>query len=64
VKTLVDPRLRAEAARFTFRFACDDCVHFAPEASACSLAFEAAPRRDGLDAGKAAVELCKTFELA
>jgi hypothetical protein len=28
VRTLVDARLREEAERFSFRFACDDCVHF------------------------------------
>jgi hypothetical protein len=31
MKTPVDARLLLEAARFGFRFACDDCVHFAPE---------------------------------
>ena len=28
MRTLVDARLREEAERFSFRFACDDCVHF------------------------------------
>ena len=34
VRTPVDARLAAEAARFAFRFACDDCVHFASRARA------------------------------
>jgi hypothetical protein len=61
VKTLVDDRLRAEASRFAFRFACDDCAHFDPEGERCSFAYPAAPRRDALAATR--VELCKTFEL-
>jgi hypothetical protein len=54
-------QLRVEAEKFAFRFACDDCAHFNPSASACSLSFEAAPRRDGLDGTH--LELCKAFEL-
>jgi len=65
VTTLVDPRLLREAARFAFRFACDDCVHFAPDADPsrgrCSLGYPPAPRRDALRAGQ--LELCKDFEL-
>ena len=69
VKTPVDRHLRAEAQRFAFRFACDDCAHFAPApsrrpsvpAGVCSLGFAAKPRRDALDGDE--VELCKTFEL-
>jgi hypothetical protein len=73
VKTRVDVRLLAEARRFAFRFACDDCAHFAVHraqeaavalapADACSLGYPAAPRPDAL-AG-ADLELCKSFELA
>jgi hypothetical protein len=61
VKTLVDARLRAEASRFAFRFACDDCAHFDLPRERCSLTYPAAPRREALDG--AGVELCKTFEL-
>jgi hypothetical protein len=75
VKVLLDARLREEAARLGFRFACEDCVHFAPERDACSLGYHAAPRRAELEAtardGRspcgptvASLELCKTFELA
>jgi hypothetical protein len=31
LKTPVDSRLTAEAARFALRFACEDCVHFDPD---------------------------------
>jgi hypothetical protein len=63
MKTRVDPRLRQEAARFAFRFACDDCAHFDAEGPArCSLGFAAAPRRDALS--QETFESCKTFELA
>lgn len=62
MKTHVDLRLRMEAERFAFRFACDDCAHFAATASTCSLSFEAAPRRAALEENH--LELCKAFELA
>jgi hypothetical protein len=65
----VDARLREEAERLRFRFACEDCAHFAPDRDACSLGYLASPRRAELDAGApravhASLELCKTFELA
>jgi hypothetical protein len=69
MKTRVDERLRREAKRFAFRFACDDCAHFDVAGSRCSFAYPASPRRDALDANGALdatdlhVELCKTFEL-
>ena len=62
MRTLVDARLREEAARFAFRFACDECVHFDPPAQRCSLAYPAAPRRSALQ--DLHLELCKEFELA
>jgi hypothetical protein len=62
LRTVVDLRLREEAARFAFRFACDDCVHFDPAGARCSLAYPAAPRGDALDGPS--LELCKEFELA
>jgi hypothetical protein len=31
MRTRVDERLEREAARFAFRFACEDCVHFEHE---------------------------------
>ena len=62
MRTCVDLRLREEAARFSFRFACEDCCHFDEAGSRCSLDYPAAPRRDEL-AGTH-IELCKGFELA
>jgi hypothetical protein len=61
MRTRVDDRLRAEAERFAFRFACDDCAHFDPAEARCSLDYPAAPRRDALEGRH--LELCKTFEL-
>jgi hypothetical protein len=65
VRTLVDARLRDEAERFSFRFACDDCVHFDERGGegtgGCSLLYPAAPRRTAL--GHEHLELCKEFEL-
>ena len=62
MRTRVDLRLREEAARFSFRFGCEDCCHFDPERARCSLFYPAAPRRDAL--ADAHLELCKGFELA
>jgi hypothetical protein len=61
----VDARLRAEAARVAFRFACEDCAHFAPARDRCSLGYPAEPRRDALDAHgpDPYLETCKEFDL-
>lgn len=62
MKTRVDERLRREAALFSFRFACEDCVHAAREGDIrCSLGYPAAPRRE--DLRRPELDLCKTFEL-
>jgi hypothetical protein len=67
VRTVVDARLRDEAARFRFRFACDDCAHFDDARERCSLSYPAAPRRRALELaaeeGSDSVETCKAFEL-
>jgi hypothetical protein len=62
VRTRVDPRLRAETERFAFRFACEDCAHFAERDDRCSLAYPASPRRIAIEDEH--LELCKAFELA
>jgi len=62
VRTLVDARLRDEASRFAFRFACEECAHFDAPGQRCSLAYPAAPRREALQGPH--LELCKDFELA
>jgi hypothetical protein len=61
VRTRVDSRLREEAARYSLRFACDDCAHFDADAEKCSLEYPASPRRDALQ--DAELDLCKEFEL-
>lgn len=64
MKTAVDALLRAEVARFSLRFACEDCVHFDEPLARCSLGYPAAPRRCALDEpGEAHLETCKAFEL-
>jgi|HubBroStandDraft_1064217.scaffolds.fasta_scaffold43839_3 hypothetical protein len=63
----VDDRLRDEAARLAFRFACEDCVHFAPAGDRCSLGHPPEPRRHALaGAGPEPdghLETCKDFDL-
>lgn len=65
MRSPVDARLREEAARYVFRFACEDCAHFDDGRARCSLEYPAAPRRDVLDATArdSCLELCKAFEL-
>ena len=62
MRTRVDARLRGEAERFAFRFACEDCAHFERTGASCSLSYHAAPRQDAL--WHVHLELCKAFELA
>ncbi len=61
MKTLVDARLRSEARKYGFRFACEDCAHFEGSELRCSFGYPAAPRREAL--GRRELELCKSFEL-
>jgi hypothetical protein len=65
VRSRIDARLRIEAARFVFRFACEDCAHFDEGRQRCSLGYPAAPRREALDRVEAesGMDLCKEFEL-
>jgi hypothetical protein len=70
MKTRVDALLRAQAAEFAFRFACEDCAHFDARGERCSLTYPAAPRRGALAPPEAEdrtdaseLVLCKTFEL-
>jgi hypothetical protein len=63
MKTRVNDALREEAARFVFRFACEDCVHSVEHDGLfrCSLGYPAAPRREAIR--DAEMDLCKEFEL-
>jgi len=75
MRILVDARLTTEAARLGFRFACEDCVHFAADADRCSLGHPPEPRRSALDPPSAGadaddrpgprryLETCKDFDL-
>jgi hypothetical protein len=70
VKTPVDARLMTEAARFALRFACDDCVHFAPERErTCGHGWPVRLRRSAVEAPSTPgsddpIGFCKEFELA
>ena len=72
MKPLVDRQLATEAARFRLRFACDDCIHFAPErAQTCGQGWPTTLRGNALEAANAgargepnSVSFCKEFELA
>jgi hypothetical protein len=61
VRTRADDRLRAEAERFSLRFACEDCAHFDAARDACSHGYPPAPRRSQLFDRD--LVFCKEFEL-
>ncbi|HEY4117444.1 MAG TPA: hypothetical protein VGM56_06290 [Byssovorax sp.] len=65
MKTPVDDRLRAEAARYSFRFACEDCVHFDAARAVCGHGYPPAPRRASLQESSenATIAFCKEFDL-
>ena len=65
----MDARLTGEAARFGLRFACDDCVHFAPEREpTCGHGWPVRLRRSAVDSkdgpNREPLAFCKEFELA
>ncbi len=62
--TVVDERLRSEAARFRLRFRCEECVHFCPERAACANGYPVEPHRGIEMAECRKLEFCKEFELA
>ncbi len=75
MKTQVDARLAAETARFDLRFACEDCVHFAPERDpTCGHGWPLRLHRSAIPRGADAdganelqpepLSFCKEFELA
>jgi hypothetical protein len=63
MKSRVDRLLRDEAARYSLRFACEDCAHFDATRARCSLGYPAEPRRDALACAQD-LAFCKDFDLA
>jgi hypothetical protein len=62
--TEVDEQLRGEARRFSLRFGCESCVHFAPEAQQCGNGYPTEPHRN-IDLSRVSqLEFCKDFEVA
>jgi len=60
----VDERLRREAARFSLRFGCESCAHFAEESRSCGNGYPTAPHL-AVDLARAeSLEFCKEFEVA
>jgi hypothetical protein len=63
MNTTIDERFREEAARFSLRFACEDCAHasHARGQVQCSFGYPPAPRREALR--DTHLDFCKAFEL-
>jgi hypothetical protein len=63
VQTPVDEQLRREASRYSLRYACQNCAHFAPETGTCA---EGYPNHDHVAAPLETTRtliFCKSFEL-
>ena len=59
-----DERGAIERARFSLRFACEDCGHFAVEKGRCSLEYPNADHRADAPSLTGRLVFCKEFELA
>lgn len=72
MKTRLDAELTADADRFAFRFACDDCAHFAERRrldgvseGRCGNGWPIGLRRSALnEPSESGIWFCKEFELA
>lgn len=63
VLTLVDPRLRREAATFELRYSCRSCAHFDEERRACAEGYPNEPHLEARIESGEALAFCKSFEL-
>ena len=60
----VDAQLRGEAERFSLRFGCESCAHYAPETRACGNGYPTAPHLHVDLSRVQALQFCKEFEIA
>lgn len=59
-----DARFRAERARFSLRFCCEDCALFDPERVACAHGYPTEEhRRARYESPAVAIVFCKDWEL-
>ncbi len=61
--TPVDRQLRDDIEAYGLKYACEDCSHFDPQSSLCSLGFVANPHRARAIEPGDTIVFCKTFEL-
>jgi len=60
-----DARFRAERARFSLRFGCEDCAMFDPSGGACAHGFPTSEHREArYDDPDALLVFCKEWEAA
>jgi hypothetical protein len=66
VKLFVNRAFLDERRTFSLRYTCEYCVHFDPDAQACSFTYPTQPHRqaqhDALQDGDVLM-FCKTFEM-
>lgn len=60
----VDAQLRGEAERFSLRFGCESCAHYAAETRGCGNGYPTAPHLDVDLSRVQTLEFCKEFEIA
>jgi hypothetical protein len=61
--TRVDAELRDDIECYALKYACEDCSHFDPQSSGCSLGFVPTPHRARTIEPGDTIVFCKTFEL-
>jgi hypothetical protein len=61
--TLVDSQLMSDIEGFSLKYACEDCTHFEPRCSDCSLGYVSMHHRARAIAPGDTIVFCKTFEL-
>ncbi len=61
--SIVDERLRVEAAAFELRFSCEHCVHAVLPELGCSLGYPNDEHRSASLEGRQLLTFCKEFDL-
>ncbi len=61
MRTKVTLQLLDEAARFSLRYACDDCAHFLVSTARCAHGYPTGERTGELREGRE-IEFCKEWE--
>jgi len=64
MQTPIDERLRREAETFAFRFSCQHCAYYDPDALVCSEGYPNEDHRSPDLSNRSLLVFCKSFELS